>query len=66
MMLAPLLLRHGRAVVPAAGGDRIGPRPVDFHLEGYRLMGARVETLDDVYYVEADGLNGADVTLPYP
>ena len=66
MMLAPLLHRHGRAVVPAAGGDRIGPRPVDFHLEGYRMMGARVETLDDVYYVEADGLNGADVTLPYP
>ena len=31
MMLAPLLHRHGRAVVPAAGGDRIGPRPVDFH-----------------------------------
>jgi len=66
MMLAPLLHRHGRAVVPAAGGDRIGPRPVDFHLEGYRMMGAGVETLDDVYYVEADGLNGADVTLPYP
>lgn len=66
MMLAPLLHRHGRAVVPAAGGDRIGPRPVDFHLEGYRKMGARVETLDDVYYVEADNLNGADILLPYP
>jgi len=66
MMLAPLLHRHGRAVVPAAGGDRIGPRPVDFHLEGYRRMGARVETLDDVYYVEADGLKGTDIALPYP
>ncbi|MBT4980795.1 MAG: UDP-N-acetylglucosamine 1-carboxyvinyltransferase [Gemmatimonadetes bacterium] len=66
MMLAPLVHRHGRAVVPAAGGDRIGPRPVDFHLEGYRMMGARVETLDDVYYVEADRLHGADITLPYP
>jgi UDP-N-acetylglucosamine 1-carboxyvinyltransferase len=66
MMLAPLLHRHGRAVVPAAGGDRIGPRPVDFHLEGYRRMGARVETLDDVYYLESDGLKGADIALPYP
>ncbi len=66
MMLAPLLHRHGRAVVPAAGGDRIGPRPVDFHLEGYRRMGARVETLDDVYYLESDRLQGADIALPYP
>ena len=30
------------------------------------MMGARVETLDDVYYVEADRLHGADITLPYP
>ena len=66
MMLAPLLHRHGCAVVPAAGGDRVGPRPVDFHLEGYRKMGANVETRDDVYYVETDGLKGADLTLPYP
>jgi UDP-N-acetylglucosamine 1-carboxyvinyltransferase len=66
LMLAPLLHRHGRAVVPAAGGDRIGPRPVDFHLEGYRSMGARVEVLDDVYYIEAEELHGADLTLPYP
>ena len=66
MMLAPLLHRHGRAVVPAAGGDRIGPRPVDFHLAGYQMMGARVEVLEEVYYLEADRLHGADITLPYP
>ena len=29
-------------------------------------MGARVETLDDVYYLESDGLKGADIALPYP
>ena len=66
MMLAPLLHRNGSAVVPAAGGDRIGPRPVDFHLDGYERMGAKVENRDDVYYLEADGLQGTEINLPYP
>ena len=67
MTVAPLLHRCGQAVVPAmAGGDRIGPRPVDFHLEGYRAMGAQVEVRDQIYYFQADGLRGADIALPYP
>lgn len=67
MMLAPLLHRTGQAVIPkAAGGDRIGPRPVNFHLEGYRKMGAQVEIRDDAYYVKADQLHGAEIVLSYP
>jgi UDP-N-acetylglucosamine 1-carboxyvinyltransferase len=67
MMLAPLLHRAGKAIVPiAAGGDRIGPRPVNFHLEGYQKLGAHVEIRDDFYCVETDGLRGAEIVLPYP
>ncbi len=67
MMLAPLLHRTGKAVIPiAAGGDRIGPRPVNFHLEGYQKLGAHVEVRDDFYVVETDGLRGAEIVLPYP
>ena len=67
MMLPPLLHRTGRAVVPiAAGGDRIGPRPVDYHLEGYRKMGAEVTIDGDVYDVRCEGLRGAEIELPFP
>jgi UDP-N-acetylglucosamine 1-carboxyvinyltransferase len=67
MMLAPLLHRTGRAIIPiAAGGDRIGPRPVDFHLEGYRLMGAQIDIREGVYDVRTTGLRGADIVLPFP
>ncbi|MBM3279706.1 MAG: UDP-N-acetylglucosamine 1-carboxyvinyltransferase [Candidatus Handelsmanbacteria bacterium] len=67
MTVAPLLHRQGQAVVPAmTGGDRIGPRPVDFHLEGYRAMGAQVELREGIYYFETQGLHGADIPLPYP
>ena len=67
MMVPALLHRTGRAIIPiAAGGDRIGPRPVDFHLEGYRKMGAQVEVRDDVYDIRSDGLRGAEIVLPFP
>ncbi len=67
IMLGALLHRTGEAVIPiAAGGDRIGPRPVNFHLEGYKKMGAHVEIRDDVYHVRADQLRGAEIKLPFP
>lgn len=67
MMMGPLLHRKGRAVIPAAaGGDKIGPRPVDFHLEGVRKMGAQVEVRDGVYIIESDGLRGAEIVLDFP
>ncbi|MCW5873602.1 MAG: UDP-N-acetylglucosamine 1-carboxyvinyltransferase [Anaerolineales bacterium] len=68
MLMGPLLHRTGKAVIPAAaGGDQIGPRPVDFHLQGIQRMGARVEIKDGNYIIQAaDGLRGAEITLDYP
>jgi UDP-N-acetylglucosamine 1-carboxyvinyltransferase len=67
MMVAPLLHRTGQAVIPiAAGGDRIGQRPVNFHLEGYRRLGAHVEVREDAYCLKAEYLAGAEIVLPYP
>lgn len=67
MMAPPLLHRTGRAAIPiAAGGDRIGQRPVDFHLEGYRKMGAQIELKNDFYEIHCDFLHGAEIVLPFP
>lgn len=66
MTIAPLLHRTGQAVIPAAGGDQIGMRPVDFHLEAYRRMGADVRVEPGAYRLRAERLVGAEVVLPYP
>ncbi len=67
MMMGPLLHRRGRARIPvAAGGDQIGPRPVNFHLEGVQKMGARVQVQEGMYVIEADKLRGAEIVLDYP
>jgi UDP-N-acetylglucosamine 1-carboxyvinyltransferase len=62
----PLLHRVGRAVIPAPGGDRIGPRPIDYHIAGLQRMGAIVEDHDGLYYFHTAGLKGATIDLPFP
>ena len=42
LTVGPLLHRTGRAVIPVPGGDRIGPRPINFHLAGLQQMGATI------------------------
>jgi UDP-N-acetylglucosamine 1-carboxyvinyltransferase len=62
----PLLHRVGRAVIPEPGGDRIGPRPINFHLNGLQQMGAMLESRDGLYHFHTHGLRGATIELPFP
>lgn len=67
LLLGPLLHLHQEAFVPVVGGDRIGARPVDFHVDALRAFGAEVtETEDGVRAKVAGRLVGTQITLPYP
>ncbi|MBP9827607.1 UDP-N-acetylglucosamine 1-carboxyvinyltransferase [Patescibacteria group bacterium] len=67
LALAPLLHRTGEAYVPTLGGDKIGPRPVNFHLDALESMGAKIEVDADGYRASVNGrLKGAVIALPYP
>ncbi len=67
LAVGPLLHRSGEVTIPRPGGDRIGPRPVNFHIEGLRQMGAEVEELDNFYrFTVSQRLHGATITLPFP
>lgn len=68
LLLGPLLARFGKAEVPALGGDRIGSRPVDFHIEALQKMGAEMSTEGGATHATAPHgrLQGAVIELPYP
>ncbi len=66
LFAAPLLHRLGHAEIPLLGGDNVGARPVDFHVAGYKAMGAEVEQKGNVLTLRASRLRGASITLPYP
>jgi UDP-N-acetylglucosamine 1-carboxyvinyltransferase len=66
LMAGPLLSRTGEAKIPKPGGDQIGKRPVDFHLNALRMLGAEVKEYENFYELKAKRLCGANITLPYP
>ena len=67
LAIAPLLHRAGEAVIPMPGGDRIGPRPINFHITGLQQMGAHIEERDGYYYCKAPKrLHGTTIKLPFP
>jgi UDP-N-acetylglucosamine 1-carboxyvinyltransferase len=66
LLLGPLLHLTGEAFVPRVGGDRIGRRPVDFHVDTLRAFGAEVTVTDDGIMARSGRLRGAIIDLPYP
>jgi UDP-N-acetylglucosamine 1-carboxyvinyltransferase len=66
LLLGPLLHLTGEAFVPKVGGDKIGSRPVDFHVEALRSFGAEVEVNDEGIAARCVRLKGARIDLPYP
>ncbi len=64
LVLGPLLARFGHARVSLPGGCAIGARPVDQHVKGLQLLGARVdiEHGDIVASVPDGRLRGARIT----
>jgi UDP-N-acetylglucosamine 1-carboxyvinyltransferase len=67
LLLGALLGRCGATRLPMPGGDAIGLRGVDFHLDGLRAMGAEIELTGGIIHAKASsGLRGADILLPQP
>jgi len=66
MLLGPLLARFGRVIISNPGGDRIGRRPVDLHVDAMRALGADIDYRNGYYFATAPGrLRGGEVRFPF-
>ena len=66
-VLGPLISRVGKAEVALPGGDAIGSRGLDFHINGLSEMGAKVNLEHGFIVAEAStGLTGAVIALEFP
>lgn len=63
--MGALLAKFGEGVVGLPGGCFLGPRPIDQHLKGFRLLGAEVENEMGAMYLKTghEGLAGARIYL---
>lgn len=70
LVMGPLLARFGKARVALPGGDLIGQRPINYHLNGFKKMGVTTSRKDP--FVEADlsgipqGPTYTRIVLEYP
>lgn len=66
LVMGPLLARMGRTVNSLPGGCNIGSRPIDLHLKGFNLLGAKVEEDEAAISAVADELQGTTIYLDFP
>ncbi|HLD01574.1 MAG TPA: UDP-N-acetylglucosamine 1-carboxyvinyltransferase [Patescibacteria group bacterium] len=61
MLIAPLLARTGKAVVPNPGGCRIGVRPIERTIDGLKKLGAEItyDSEDGYFHATTKKLVGA-------
>ena len=62
-LLGPMLGRLGQVYLPKPGGDKIGRRRVDTHLQALHALGAEVNVYPDGYEIKAKKLKGANMLL---
>ena len=67
-VLGPLVARVGKAHVARPGGDAIGSRPLDLHVDGLVRLGATVDNEHGFLVATAPpgGLVGAQIWLDFP
>ncbi len=66
LVLGPLVARLGKAKVALPGGCAIGARPIDFHLKGLELMGAKLKLQKGYVEAKARRLSGARIFFDIP
>lgn len=65
MLLGPMIARYGRAYMPKPGGDKIGRRRLDTHINGFNKLGAtfQFDKYRDSYYIGGDHLRGQFILM---
>jgi|TARA_B110000438_G_scaffold302146_1_gene358953 UDP-N-acetylglucosamine 1-carboxyvinyltransferase len=65
LVLGPLLAKYRSAKVSLPGGCAIGSRPINFHLEALKKMGAQIKIKDGYVFASAKkGLKGCVIKFP--
>ena len=65
-LLGALLGRFRNAVIAYPGGCKIGERPIDIHLKGFRDLGVRIIERHGYIYCKGEDMKAGDISLSFP
>lgn len=66
VICGPMLAKFGKIKISLPGGCRIGARPVDLHLKGFKLLGADIEEGNGFIKLFCKKLRGNKICLDFP
>ena len=61
--MGALLAKYKEVEMHFPGGCKIGSRPINLHIEGFKKLGATVTLEEDKYIIKAENLKGARIYL---
>ncbi len=63
--MGTLLARFKHVEISFPGGCNIGARPIDLHIKGFELLGAKVTIIKNKYIIDAEKLTGTRIYLDF-
>jgi len=66
LVLGPVLQRLGEAVISLPGGCSLGPRPVNYHIKGFKYLGAEIDEEKGYIIARAKKLKGNTIYFDRP
>ncbi len=66
LLAGPLLARFGEARMPPPGGDFIGRRRLDAHLDAFKDLGARIDGARSIELTAPGGLRACEIFMDEP
>jgi UDP-N-acetylglucosamine 1-carboxyvinyltransferase len=68
MLAGPLLARYNKAFIPQPGGDKIGRRRLDTHINGFEKLGVEgsYDIDSNIFTLKTDGLKGNYILMEEP
>lgn len=66
LLMGPLLAAEGKVKIPYPGGCKIGGRPIDVTLDGFKALGVDFEENEDFLIASTKKLKGCDFNLKFP
>lgn len=66
LILGALIARNGFVELDFPGGCKIGARPIDYHIEAFRKLGADIVTDNDKITCRVHKLTGNNIELGFP
>lgn len=66
MFAGSILARFGKCILMQPGGCNIGARPIDMHINAFKILGGDIKETEEEYEIVLKKLKCTNLVLPFP